>query len=130
MKLKLLTGAYILVVAAIVVVADSRAWHGVLRPVREVPYGDKAGHFVLMGLLSLLVNLCLSCRSIRFAGVRVLAGSLIVLLVVVVEEFSQLFLRYRSFDAVDLVFDVAGIFLFGRLACLLLRARQRRAFSR
>ncbi len=46
-------------------------------------------------------------------------GSLIVALVVMLEEFSQLFIRYRSFDLTDLLFDYAGIFHFGQLACYL-----------
>ena len=130
MKVKIITVAYVLFVAAVDVVADSRAWHGLLRPVRALPFGDKAGHFILMGLLSLLVNLCLSCRRVRLGGRSLLSGSLAVAVVVLLEECSQLFVRTRSFDAADLLFDFLGIFLFGRLACRLARARGGPAFSR
>jgi VanZ family protein len=130
MKVKIITSAYVMFVVAVVVVADSHAWHGLLRPVRALPFGDKAGHFVLMGLLSLLVNLCLSCRRVRLGGLRPLSGSLVVSVIVLLEEFSQLFVRTRSFDPADLLFDFLGIFLFGRLACRLVRPRPGPAFSR
>jgi VanZ family protein len=45
-----------------------------------------------------------------------LLGSLIAAAVVAAEEFSQIFMSGRTFDVGDLVFDLAGIFLFGELA--------------
>jgi VanZ family protein len=43
---------------------------------------------------------------------------------VTLEEFSQLYLRFRSFDLVDLFFDYVGIFLFGQLAYFIKRRRR------
>jgi VanZ family protein len=116
MKMKWLAGVYILTLVVIVFLADQKAYQFLFRPVRNLPYGDKAGHFILMGLFSLILNTALSCRTLRVWRLYLLLGSLIVAIVVTLEEFSQLLIRYRSFDPVDLCFDYAGIFLFGQLA--------------
>ncbi len=129
MKIKIALAFYTVFLVGVVAVANSGARPRPFAAVRALPFGDKASHFLLMGLLSLLVNLCLSGRSTELGRVRVLTGSLIVFVVVAAEEFSQLFLRYRSFDLIDLLCDGLGIFLFGRLACFLTRTRERRAYS-
>jgi VanZ family protein len=123
-KMKWLTGIYVLILAVIVFLAAQKDYQFLFRFVRRTPYGDKAGHFLLMGLLSLIVNLALSCKRLKVWKLRLLAGSLVVALVVTLEEFSQLYLRYRSFDLVDLMFDYAGIFCFGQLASFLLSRRR------
>jgi hypothetical protein len=122
MRLRLVTAAYVLFLAAVVFVADGGGARSAFAPLRALPLGDKFGHFVLMGALSLLVNLCLSCRTLEVRGVRVLAGSLLVLSAVTLEEFSQPLTPHRSFDPVDLLFDALGVLAFGRLALRLKRA--------
>lgn len=84
--------------------------------VGTIPYGDKVGHFLLMGVFSFLLNLVLNAKTTRFWKIEILFGSLIVLIVVTIEEISQIFVSGRTFDWSDLVFDYLGIFLFGRLA--------------
>lgn len=123
MKLKWLALSYTLFLVLLVFLVDQERYQFLFRFVRETRYGDKAGHFLLMGLFALLVNLALSCRRIRLGRVSFLAGSLIVIVVVTLEEFSQRFVRYRTFDLVDLAFDYTGIFLFGLLATRLTRLR-------
>lgn len=119
MKTKLVTVLYVCALAVIVFLADGPRGRTLFAGVRALPFGDKLGHFLLMGMLSLLVNLCLSCRRVKVGGVRLLAGSLVVMLLVTVEEFSQLYVASRSFDLIDLLCDGLGILLFGRLACWL-----------
>jgi VanZ family protein len=116
MKMKWLAVVYVLILVLIVFLADQKAYQFLFRPIRNMPYGDKAGHFILMGLFSLILNTALSCKTVRAWKLNLLMGSLIVAMVVTLEEFSQLFIRYRSFDPVDLMFDYAGILLFGRFA--------------
>lgn len=115
-KLQGLVALYALFLGAIIFLAAQREYQFLFRFLRSLPLGDKLGHFLLMGLASLLVNLALACRTFSWRGRRFLLGTWSVLLLVTVEEFTQLFLAYRSFDLVDLLFDAAGIFLFGRLA--------------
>ena len=129
MKLKWLAIVYALFLALLVFLADHKQYRFLFRFVRQTPYADKVGHFVLMGLFSFLVNLALSSKRIRIGPLKVLLGSLLVALVVTLEEVSQIFLRYRSFDLVDLAFDYAGILLFGLLASYLTRLRLARQDS-
>jgi hypothetical protein len=123
MKLKWLAFIYTLFLALLVFLADQKQYQFIFRVVRRTPYADKFGHLILMGLFSLLLNLALSCRKIRIGKLSLLKGSLIVALVVTLEEFSQIFVRYRSFDPVDLLFDYTGIFFFGLLASYLTKLR-------
>jgi VanZ family protein len=46
---------------------------------------------------------------------------LIVLAIVTAEEFSQIFIRGRTFDAGDLLADATGIFIFGEIARLVVK---------
>lgn len=120
-RIKLLAALYILVLAGIVILADVRETQYLFRPVRRLPYGDKIGHFLLMGMFSLVVNLSLKARTVRVWKLSYLLGSLIVLVVVTAEEFSQIYIRGRSFDWTDLVADWAGIIVFGEIARLVCR---------
>lgn len=126
MKLKWLTALYVLFLALLVFMVDQKPYQFLFRIVRRTPYADKAGHFVLMGLFSLLLNLALSAKKIKVGNLSLLVGSLVVALVVTLEELSQIFVRYRTFDLVDLVFDYSGIFLFGQLASYLIKLRLER----
>lgn len=115
-RIKILAAVYILILAGIVVLAGLRETQFLFRPVRQIPYGDKIGHFLLMGFFSFLLNLALKARTIRFLKLNALWGTLIVLTVVTLEEFSQIFVRFRSFDYTDLIADFAGIVIFGEIA--------------
>lgn len=120
-RIKILTIVYIFILAGIIVLADLKGTRYLLNFVRFVPYGDKVGHFFLMGIFSLMLNLALNARTFRLWKIQFLLGTLIVLIVVTIEEFSQIFVRGRSFDLTDLVVDFAGIFIFGELARLICR---------
>ena len=114
-------GIYIAIIISIIVIADGKATYRWLSFARGWPYGDKISHFCLMGGLSFMVNWAMVCRKFTLGRWQFLRGSAIVAVLVTLEEFSQLFIRYRTFDLSDLACDFAGIFLFGRLACWLTR---------
>lgn len=120
-RIKILAALYILVLAGIVVLADIKETQYLFRPVRRLPYGDKIGHFLLMGMFSFTVNLVLKARNVRLWKLKYLLGSLIVLAIVTAEEFSQIFIRGRSFDLTDLAADWSGIIIFGEIARLVCR---------
>ena len=80
------------------------------------PLGDKVAHFCLIGTLALLFNLSLRNARVRLGPREWLIGSLIVFVVVTLEEFSQNFFDHRTFDLVDLSGNYAGIFCFGWLS--------------
>jgi polysaccharide biosynthesis protein VpsQ len=122
-KIKILTFVYILLIAGIIIVANFKSTHYLLKFGGGIPYFDKIAHFFLMGGFSFLVNLVLQARTFSVRKARFLLGTVIVLTVVTIEEISQIFVAGRSFDYGDLVADYLGILLFGELARLLVRQR-------
>lgn len=114
--IRIITLIYVFILAGIVVLADLYGTQNLLDFVGNIPFGDKIGHFCLMGMFSLLLNLALKAKKFRFWKLNYLLGSLIVLAVVTAEEFSQIFIAGRTFDSIDLLFDYAGIFIFGETA--------------
>jgi hypothetical protein len=84
------------------------------------PQGDKAGHFVLYGLLSFLLALSFPAWQIR-AGKLVLPASLLaVLTVALVEELSQAFISTRSASLLDLAAGWLGALAMGCAARLVI----------
>src|SRR4051794_14098134 len=71
----------------------------------RVPLGDKFCHAGFMFTLTALSNLALGCRRARFASESVLLGTVIVSILVVAEEFSQIWIPGRTFDLLDLSAD-------------------------
>ena len=124
MRVKYLTIAFVVFLIGVVIVANLGLGPVAFQFLRYIPGGDKTGHFVLMGLLSLLVNLSFGAKRVTVAGLPLLKGSLIVIAVVTVEEVSQLLLKYRGFDLLDLAMDYLGIVAFGVLAEHLVRHRK------
>lgn len=114
--IKWLTGSFILVLILIVVIANLGLGPVYFPFIFDVPGLDKIGHFFLMGMLSFLVNALFKSKKIQFLSLSFFLGSLLVTLVVTLEELSQLFLVYRAFSWLDLLFDLGGIYLGGLLA--------------
>ena len=115
-KIKLLTGGFIILLLLIILIANLGLGPVYFPFIYSIPGLDKIGHFFLIGLLSYLVNTILLGQKIKVLSLRLLKGSLIIFLIVVLEEVSQLFLTYRAFSLMDLVADFAGIIIFGRLS--------------
>ena len=115
MKIHLLTiffAAFILIVVAL---ANVGLVYEVFPFINFVPGQDKTGHFILMGIMAFLANLSLRGRWVECCRVRLYLGSLIVLICVVAEEFSQLFMAARGFDLCDLAADLLGILILGSI---------------
>ncbi len=119
-RIKILAVIYIFILAGIIVLADVRQTQFLFSFIRSLPFGDKIGRFFLMGIFSLLVNLALSAKTVQLWKFKYLLGSLIVSAIVTLEEFSQIFVRGRTFDAGDLIVDFAGIVFFGEIARFLI----------
>lgn len=107
---------YFLWLVGIVVLANSKGTQHFVDFGVGIPYFDKIAHFVLMGGLSLLVNLALKVRKVKLLSISYLLGSVAVLVIVTIEEASQIFVRGRAFDLGDLVADYLGIIIFGEFA--------------
>ena len=111
MSARLLLLAFFISLVGLIVSVDSGSMPQLWGPVYAIPFGDKVGHFVLMGIFSFLANLSLNCREVRWAGRSMMLGTLIVFVLVAGEEISQAFIATRSCDAVDFLADTAGILL-------------------
>jgi len=111
MRLKVLTVVFVLLIVTVIVLAD-RGQLGFLAFVYSFPYGDKAGHFILFGILSLLVNLTF-LRSRPRSNPRPLIFGVTALLLAVIatEEWSQRFFPQRTSDWLDLCSSLAGVAL-------------------
>jgi polysaccharide biosynthesis protein VpsQ len=115
--MKWLTVAFGIFIIAIIVMADRGAMPHLISRVYDVPFGDKAGHFVLYGIMTFLLDLTF-LRSLpkRDPKLVVFAISLILAGLIAVEEYSQQFFPDRTFSLVDLSFSYLGVAIFSWLA--------------
>jgi VanZ family protein len=116
MNMKLITIFYVCFILFVIALANEGELGVLAVIVHELPYTDKMGHFILMGLLAFFINLSLKCSTISIWNSNFLKGSIIIFILVTLEEVSQLLVETRTFDLMDLVADYLGIFVFGRLA--------------
>ncbi len=116
-RLRRWTALYTAVLIGIIVGANT-GYLPVSRWLHHIPWGDKLGHFLLMGGLAFLLNLSFGLRRWRPYQLDLLLGSLLVALAATAEEISQYWLANRRFDPWDLAADLAGILCFDLLARL------------
>ena len=109
----------------IVIVANLGLGPSVFPFIYLIPGLDKAGHFILMGVLSFLINSVMSASRVNIFSVDFLKGSLVVIVIATIEEFSQLFLKFRAFSILDLFFGYSGIIIFGYFAAYLVNRKRR-----
>ena len=114
--MKWLTILFAFFIILIIVLADTGNL-GILRAVNEIPLGDKAGHFILYGILALLINLTFfgSFPSQSRTRIAVISG-LILALLIGLEEFSQRNFSSRTFSMGDLGASYLGIVFFSWIA--------------
>ena len=116
MNLKWIAVLFSLFIIAIIVLADTDRL-GILKIINQIPYGDKAGHFILYGILTLLIDLTL-IRSLpnRSPKLVVVSIGLILAVLIGLEEFSQQYFPSRTLDLIDLTFSYLGVSFFSWLA--------------
>ncbi len=83
-----------------------------------LPGGDHLGHFLLMGGLNFFINAALAKKGDPSPWRGIALRSVALLLIITLEECSQLLLSFRGFSWLDLAADYAGVGLFGFLAYL------------
>jgi hypothetical protein len=114
--MKWLTLFFTLFILLIIILADQGKL-GMFGVLNQIPFGDKAGHFVLYGILTLLLDLTL-IRSLpdRSPKLLIVFTGLTLVLIIGLEEYSQQFFAKRTFDLVDLTFSYLGVVCFSWLA--------------
>lgn len=100
----------------IIVIADLGLAPILFPFVRTVPFIDKFSHFFLMGGLSFVLNMSWSGHRISWLSWSAQTGTVVVLILVTLEECSQLFLSHRKFEPMDLIWSIVGVVVFGMLA--------------
>ena len=115
----LVTPAFAFFLIALVALANSGyVTSELLQITRAVPGRDKTVHFFLAGTMALLLNFSWRADHWRLGPLPIQKGSVVVALIATLEEFSQRFVRLRSFDLEDLVSDYVGILVLGQLGAI------------
>lgn len=123
--------AFALLLGVLIVLADSRNL-GPIGLVYEVRYGDKIGHVVMYGILSLLMNLAVFQHTGRNSARSVLFVTTAVAVVATLEEITQLMFPARRPDFNDVLASCLGITWFGCVALFIAEWRnlaERTAFK-
>src|SRR6266498_2596527 len=101
----------------IMVLADAGVLGHYLGFIYDFPFGDKVGHFILYGILTLLINLTLFRSHPDQSRIRLAVKcGLTLALLIGLEEFSQQYFSSRTSDLVDLTFSYLGLVSFSWLA--------------
>ena len=119
MKKWLLLGTllFFLLIIAIIIVADADQFPDFIRRLYQFPGGDKAGHFILFGILSFLLNESALTLFPKPNPARlVLTISLLLAIVIGLEEWSQALFPARTMSLTDLLASYTGVALFALLA--------------
>lgn len=98
-----------LVISLIIVLANRGSLPAFVYSLYTFPFGDKVGHFLLMGSLALGLNLLFHKQPSQISARTLFTGSKIALIGVTLEEISQLVFTTRSFSIIDLCFSYLGI---------------------
>ncbi len=103
-------------VFGISVAASAGVGLDLLALVHDIPGGDTLGHFLLIGVLSLVVSLAFVRRDAPRPWRAWRRVVLVLALLVTGDELLQLVLPLRSFSAGDLLANYAGILVFSLIA--------------
>jgi len=108
---------YVGLFISVLAVADAHGLPQLADRIHEVPLLDKVLHFLLFGLLALVTNLALVCRSTKLRRTIVIGGA-IALIVATVEEYSNRFIAVRDWSLGDLAAYYLGVLCLGVLPFL------------
>jgi len=113
----LTTVVFALLIVAIILAANAGASPRPLKRINEFPGGDKAGHFVLFGILSFLLNRSALRLFPKWNPARlILTVSLLLSILIGLEEWSQALFPARTMSLADLLASYTGVTVFALLA--------------
>jgi VanZ family protein len=116
--MNLITWAYALGLAALLVMVDFGALRDIALYVNHTFLLDKAVHFAMFGVLALLANATLLHRFRPRAVAAIATGSIIVLVLSTLEEISNSLVAFRTYSLGDLTANYLGIICLGILPLL------------
>ena len=100
-----------MIVTVILVGANLGIFHRWLPDFFAISWFDKIVHFLSIVPGTILFNAVLRYRVIPVGSRQLLVGTLIVVVLVSIEECLQIYIPFRSFELIDLFADFAGITL-------------------
>lgn len=101
---------FLVFIIFVIVLADIGGLPASIRALYRFPNGDKAGHFILFGLLNFfLIRAFLASIPNRSRSQVVVSTSLILILCITLEEWSQQYFSARTFDLLDLLASYIGL---------------------
>ena len=113
----LATALVALLILAIVIGADTNRLPDLLVRLYRLPRGDKFGHLILFGILSFLLNKsALAFFPKRDPARLVLTVSLLLAILIGLEEWSQSLFPSRTVSIKDLIASYMGVFPAALLA--------------
>jgi polysaccharide biosynthesis protein VpsQ len=113
----LATLLFVLFIVAIVIAANADKFPEPLKKLYDFPGGDKAGHFGLFGILSFLLNRSALVLFPKRDSTRlILTTSLLLSILIGLEEWSQSLFPARTMSATDLIASYTGVAVFAFLA--------------
>ena len=120
---------YFLAIVGFLLLVDFGFLPNIGNPENSLPFVDKVGHFLMCGILALLVNAAL-IRQNRWSLLRALTiGTLIVLIGSTLEEYSNLLTIHRRWSWGDLAANYLGVLCLGVLPFLIRRQPSTADFS-
>jgi len=111
------TTIFSLLIVTIVIGANMDRFPDWLKQLYDFPGGDKMGHFLLFGILGFLLGRsALLLFPKRNPARLVLTVSLLLSILIGLEEWSQSLFPARTMSFTDLLFSYAGVAVFALLA--------------
>jgi len=115
--MKWLAILFTIFILLVIILADAGVLAHYVGFIYAFPFGDKVGHFILYGILTLLIDLALfRARPDQSRRRLVVMCGLVLALLIGLEELSQQHFSSRTFDLVDLTFSYLGVIFFSWVA--------------
>ena len=119
-----LTALLILLFLSLMVIANTGNGTYLLTILNSIPFGDKLLHILMMGSLTAGLNLSWNFKTSKFFGREIWTGTLIMSVLISLEEVSQGFIPYRNFEVADLFCNYLGIYVLGTVPYFLIKWKQ------
>ena len=105
----LIFGVFFTFIIGIIIAANRGSLGNSFSFAYQVPYFDKVGHFILMGLLAFFAIISLVPRMRGPQQKATLKVVVILLIIIAFEEISQHFIPSRTFSIADYLCGVIGV---------------------
>jgi len=115
--MKWLAILFTIFILLVIILADAGVLAHYVGFIYAFPFGDKAGHFILYGILTLLIDLAhFRARPDQSRRRLAVMCGLVLALLIGLEELSQQHFSSLTFDLVDLTFSYLGVLFFSWVA--------------